>query len=141
VPPSAPVSPAISARIIHAALMLGVILFYGVAWYVGSRVSLPISAVPDRRVLYVGLFLLSAVLFGAAGYTAARLTPPAPGTSQDDWWRVNLARAIGVWTLVEAPTLLGTMAYLITHDFRTLIATFTGLLLFVNYRPSRLTEA
>jgi hypothetical protein len=140
-PPSAPVSPAISARIIHAALMLGVMLFYGVAWYVGSRVSLPVSAVPDRRVLYVGLFLLSAVLFGAAGYTAARLTPPAPGTSQDDWWRANLARAIGVWTLVEAPTLLGTMAYLITHDFRTLIATFTGLLLFVNYRPSRLTEA
>jgi hypothetical protein len=141
VPPSAPVSPAISARIIHAALMLGVILFYGVAWFVGSRASLPISAVPDRRVLYVGLFLLSAVLFGAAGFTAARLTPPAPGTSQDDWWRVNLTRAIGVWTLVEAPTLLGTVAYLITHDFRTLIATFTGLLLFVNYRPSRLTEA
>lgn len=140
-PPSAPISPAISARIIHAALMLGVILFYAVAWYVGSRSSMPVSAVPDRRVLYLGLFLLSAVLFGAAGYTAARLTPPALGTSQDDWWRANLGRAIGVWTLVEAPTLLGTVAYLITHDFRTLIATFTGLLLFVNYRPSRLAEA
>lgn len=140
-PPSAPVSPAISARIIHAALMLGVILFYAVAWYVGSRSSMPVSAVPDRRVLYLGLFLLSAVLFGAAGYTAARLTPPAAGTSQDDWWRANLGRAIRVWSLVEAPTLLGTAAYLITHDFRTLIATFTGLLLFVNYRPSRLAEA
>jgi hypothetical protein len=140
VPPSAPVSPSISARIIHAALVLGVVLFYAVAWYVGTKTSMPVSAVPDRRVLYLGLFLASAVLFGAAVYTAARLTPPAPGTSQDDWWRVNLGRAIGIWTLVEAPTLLGTAAYLLTHDFRTLIATFTGLLLFVNYRPSRLAE-
>lgn len=140
-PPSAPVSPSITARIIHAALVLGVVLFYAVAWYVGSRLSMPISAVPDRRVLYLGLFLLSAVLFGAAVYNAARLTPAGPGTSQDDWWRANLGRAIGVWSLVEAPTLLGTVAYLITHDFRTLIATFIGLLFFVNYRPSRLSEA
>ena len=140
-PPAAPISPAISAKIIHAALMLGVILFFGVAWYVGTKTSLPVSAVPDRRVLYLGLFLISAVLFGAAGYTAGRLTPPAPGTRQDEWWRVNLARAVAIWTLVEAPTLLGTITYLVTHDFRTLIATFTGLLLFVNYRPGRLTEA
>jgi hypothetical protein len=140
-PPSAPVSPAISARIIHAALMLGVMLFYAVAWYVGSKTSMPVSAVPDRRVLYLGLFFVSAVLFGAAVYTAGRLTRPTAGLSQDDWWRANLTRAIGIWTLVEAPTLLGTVAYLVTHDFRTLIATFTGLLLFVNYRPSRLAEA
>ena len=73
-PPGAPVSPAISARIIHAALMLGVMLFFGVAWYVGSMAPMPISAVPDRRVLYLGLFFISAVLFGAAVYSAGRLT-------------------------------------------------------------------
>jgi putative copper export protein len=140
VPSSAPVSPSISARIIHAALVLGVMLFWAVAWYSGSYVSMPISAIPDRRVLYLGLFLMSAVLFGAAVYTAARLPPPGPGTSQDDWWRLNLGRAVGIWALVEAPAILGTVAYLLTHDFRTLIAPFTGLLLFVNYRPSRLAE-
>jgi hypothetical protein len=136
-PPSAPVSPAITARIIHAALVLGVMLFWAVAWYVGTRTSLPVSAVPDRRVLYLGLFLISAVLFGAAMYSAGRLTPIGRGTSQDDWWRANLGRVIGIWALVEMPALLGTMAYLLTHDFRTLLAPFTGLLLFVNYRPSR----
>ena len=139
-PPEAPVSPAISAKIIHAALMLGVILFYAVAWYVGTKTSMPISAVPDRRILYVGLFLVSATVFGAAAYSATRLTPAAPGTSQDDWWRANLGRAIVVWSLIEAPTLLGTVAFLLTHDFRSLIATFAGLLFFVNYRPSRLAE-
>jgi hypothetical protein len=139
-PPAAPVSPAVSARIIHTALMLGVIMFYAVAWYIGTKTSMPISAVPERRVLYLGLFLVSAIVFGAAAYSAGRLTPPQPGTSQDDWWRANLGRAIAVWGLIEAPTLLGTVAYLLTHDFRTLIATFAGLLFLVNYRPSRLAE-
>ena len=138
---TSPISPAVRARIVYTALMLGVTMFFGVAWYVGSRASMPVSALPDRPVLYLGLFVLSAVLFGAAVYIAGRLTRPGPGTSQDEWWSANLARAIGIWSLVEAPTLLGTVAYLLTHDFRTLIATFTGLLLFVNYRPSRLAEA
>jgi hypothetical protein len=140
VPPSAPVSSAITARIIHAALMLGVVLFWAVSWFAGAR-SQPVSTLPDRRVLYLGLFLVSAVLFGAAAFSAARFTPPAPGVSQDDWWRANLARAVGIWTLVEAPAILGTVAYLLTHDFRTLLAPFAGLLFFVNYRPSRLAEA
>ena len=139
-PPAAPMSPAVSARIIHAALVLGVMLFLGTALYVGSDNSMPASALPDRRVLYLGLFVVSAVLFGAAMYTAVRLTPPRPGISQDEWWRANLGRAIGIWALVEAPAILGMLAYFLTHDFRTLIAPFVGLLLFVNYRPSRLAE-
>jgi hypothetical protein len=139
-PPAAPVSASISAKIIHAALVLGILLFYTVAWYVGSKTSMPVSAVPERKVLYLGLFLMSAIVFGAAAHMAGRLTPAAPGTSQDDWWRANLGRAIVVWSLIEAPTLLGTVAYLLTHDFRALIATLTGLLFFVNYRPSRLAE-
>lgn len=140
-PASAPVSPAISARIIHAALVSGVVLFCGAAWYIGSNSSMPVSAVPDRRVLYLGLILASGVLFGAAMYTAGTLTPTAGEMSQDDWWRVNLGRAVIIWALVESPALLGTVAYLLTYDFRTLIAPFTGLLMFVNYRPSRLAEA
>ena len=139
-PPAAPISSAITARIIHSALVLGVMLFWAVAWFIGTNSTMPVSAVPDRRVLYLGLFLMSAVLFGGAMYTASLLTPPAPGTSQESWWRVNLGRVVRVWALVETPALLGTAAYLLTHDFRTLIAPFTGLLLFVNYRPSRLAE-
>jgi hypothetical protein len=140
VPPAAPVSPAISARIIYGALVLGVILFLGAALYVGTNNTMPASALPDRRVLYFGLFVVSAVLFSAAMYTAARLTPPGPGVSQDEWWRTNLGRAIGIWALVEGPAILGMIAYLLTRDFRTLIAPFVGLLLFANYRPSRLAE-
>jgi hypothetical protein len=83
---------------------------------------------------------VSATLFGGAMFTAARLGPIRPGTSQDDWWRANLSKAIVIWSLVEAPTLLGLVAYALTRDFRTLIATFIGLLFFGSYRPSRLIE-
>jgi hypothetical protein len=140
VPPSAPVSPAISARIIHAALVLGIITFWLVAWYLGQTSAVPAEALPDRRVLYVALALVSAVLFGGAMFTVGRLGPVRAGTSQDDWWRANMGKAVVIWSLVEAPSLLGLVAYTLTRDFRTLIATFIGLLFFGSYRPSRLIE-
>jgi hypothetical protein len=140
VPPNSQVSPALSARIIHAALVLGVLMFWLVGWYIGQASAVPAEALPDRRVLYVALALVSATLFGGAVFTASRLGPIRSGTSQDDWWRQNLGRAIVIWSLVEAPSLLGLVAYVLTRDFRTLIATFIGLLFFGSYRPSRLIE-
>jgi len=139
-PSNPPVSPAINARIIHAALVTGVLMFCLVAWYLGRAPAMPVYALPDRRVLYIALFLVSAALFGAAAFTASRLGHPAPGMSQDEWWRANLGKAVAIWALIEAPTLLGLIGYTLTHDFRALIATLTGLLLFGNYRPSRLIE-
>jgi hypothetical protein len=139
-PAGAPVSPAINAKIIHAAMVIGIVMFWLVAWYLGRTPAMPVYALPDRRVLYIALFLVSATLFGAAIFTAGRLGRPAPGTSQDEWWRANLGKAVVIWALVESPALLGLLAYTLTHDFRALIATLTGLLLFANYRPSRLIE-
>lgn len=136
----APVSPAINARIVHAALVMGVVLFWLVAWYIGRNQTEPIYSLPDRRVLYIALFLASAVLFGAAMFTAGRLSPPTAGESQDTWWQRNLGKAIIVWSLVEAPSILGLVGYFVTHDFRVLLATLAGLLLFGNFRPSRLLE-
>ena len=134
------VSPAINARIIHAALVTGILMFCLVAWYLGQAPATPAYALPDRRVLYIALFLVSATLFGAAMFTANRLGHPAPGASQDEWWRVNLGKAVTIWALVEAPALLGLVAYTLTQDSRALIATLSGLVLFGSYRPSRLIE-
>lgn len=139
-PAGAPVSPTINARIIHAALVLGIVMFWFIAWWLGRASTVPAYALPDRRVLYIALFLVSAALFGAAMFSASRLGHVSPGTSQDEWWRANLGKAVLIWALVEGPALLGLIAYTLTHDFRVLIATLTGLLLFGAYRPSRLIE-
>jgi hypothetical protein len=136
---TAPISPSIRARIIHGALVLGILMFWVLAWAIRDR-SLPADALPDRRVLYIALALASAALFGAAAFRAGRLPPPKHGTTEDEWWQANLGQVVVAWALVEAPTLLGLVAYTLTRDFRTLLAPFIGLLLFANYHPRRLTE-
>jgi hypothetical protein len=133
------ISPSIRARIIHGALVLGILMFGAVAFIIRDR-SIPSEALPDRRVLYVALALVSATLFGAAAFMAGRLPAPLLGATEDDWWSANLGRVLVSWALVEAPTVLGLVVYMLTHDFRTLLAPFIGLLLFANYRPRRLTE-
>lgn len=137
-PPPA-ISPSIRARIIHGALVLGIVMFWALSWAISDR-SLPTAALPDRRVLYVALALVSATMFGAAAFTAGRLPAPRHGASEDDWWQLHLGRVVVAWALVEAPTLLGLVAYTLTRDFRTLLAPFIGLLLFANYHPRRLTD-
>jgi hypothetical protein len=133
------ISPSIRARIIHGALVLGVLMFGAVAFVIRDR-SIPSEALPDRRVLYVALTLVSATLFGAAAFSTGRLPAPGPGTSEDDWWTANLGRVLVSWSLVEAPTVLGLVVYTLTQDFRTLLAPFIGLLLFATYHPRRLTD-
>jgi hypothetical protein len=134
-----PISPSIRARIIHGALVYGILLFWGLAWALSGR-SVPAEALPNRRVLYIVLAVVSALLFGAAAYTVRRLPPAGHGISEDAWWTAHLGRVIIAWGLVEAPTMLGLLAYTLTHDFRALLAPFIGLLLFANYRPRRLTD-
>lgn len=133
------ISPSIRARVIHGALVFGIVLFAALSLALRDR-SVPTEALPDRRLLYIALALASATLFGAAAFAVGRLPSLARTASADDWWQANLGRVVVAWALVEAPTLLGLVAYMLTSDFRTLIATFVGLLLFANYRPRRLTE-
>jgi hypothetical protein len=140
-PPSAPISSSITARILHGALVFGVMLLVALAYYISSAdPTVPAVALPDRRVLYLALFVASAALFAAAIRLVGRLVRPASGMSQEEWWRINLRRVVLIWLLMDAPAVLGLAAYLLTRDFRTLIATFIGLFLFVQYRPARLTE-
>jgi hypothetical protein len=139
VPRADAISPSIRARIIHGALVFGIVLFAALSLAVRNR-SVPTDVLPDRRLLYIALALASATLFGAAAFAVGRLPPLARTASADDWWQANLGRVVVAWALVEAPALLGLVAYMLTSDFRTLIATFVGLLLFANYRPRRLTE-
>jgi hypothetical protein len=137
--PATGLAPSLRARVIHGALVMGILTFGALAWALRDR-SLPAEALPDRRVLYIGLALLSAVLFGSAMFSVARLSPPFRDATEDEWWQANLGRVVIIWALVEAPTLLGVLAYSLTRDFRTLLAPFIGLFFFASYRPSRLTE-
>jgi F0F1-type ATP synthase membrane subunit c/vacuolar-type H+-ATPase subunit K len=135
-PRSAP--PTLSARIVHGAIVAGLLLFFVVAGAVGGRRTGAMTTQPDRKPLYLALFVVTAAMFGAATFFAGRLPPRGSGESADAWWRRHLPRVVLVWALVEGPALFGIVAYLLTHDFRTLIATLAGLALFLHFSPGRI---
>lgn len=137
--PARAVPPSLTARVLHASLVTGVLFFLVIAWYIGRHSPVPAESLPTRRVLYIVLVLLSAASFGTAMALSARMLPRGQ-TSVDDRWRANLPRALAVWALIEAPALVGTALFLLTRDFRVLLATFIGLFLFLQYRPGRLVE-
>ena len=96
---------------------------------------------PDRRVLYVGLFLVSAAAVRRRDVHGRPAAAALAGPSQDDWWQSQSGqghRGLGVGrgpALLWAPSPTCSRA-----TFARCLRTFTGLLLFGNYRPSRLIE-
>jgi hypothetical protein len=97
--PVVAISPSIRARIIHGALVLGIVMITVLSWAIRDA-SLPAEALPDRKVLYIALALASATLFGAAAFSVGRLPPAPRGGSVDDWWQANLGRVVvpGRWS-------------------------------------------
>jgi O-antigen ligase len=133
-----PAPPSLSARIVHGAIVAGLLLFFVLARIMGERRAESVATQPDRKPLYLALFMVTAAMFAAATYFAGRLPAREPEESDDAWWGRHLPRVVVVWALVEGPALFGIVAYMLTHDFRTLIATLAGLALFVHFSPGRL---
>jgi hypothetical protein len=122
------------ARMAHRAMLIGIVVFMGVGWRLVRARSVPATLLPHRAVLYVALALVTGTLVGAALFVGQRLVPP---DEIRDGGQANAVRLLIVWALAEAPALFGIVAYLATRDFRTLLATFIGILLFFGYVPGR----
>jgi len=135
-----PATPSLTAVIVHAALILGLVMFGLVAHLVGSARPPLRVALPGGDALHLWLLLIGLVPFGASIALARRLPAPRAGATGDEWWRANLGRAVLIWALIEAPTLFGLVAYLLTRNTRVLLVSVVGLLLFATFRPARLAE-
>lgn len=124
------------ARLIHLALMAGIVLFTVVTALLGPPAR-PAGAAMSPMLLRVATFAGAAAAFVAAFILRTRITGGAPA-DPERFWQGNFTRAIVVWALLEAPCLLGTVVYYVTGDPLTLAITATGLLLFVVMAPGRL---
>lgn len=126
-------SPAKTARVLHLALMGSVVLTTLVLALV------PIQAAGIPPLFLYAVFGVAAVLFAGALVISTRL-PRQPGQTLDDWWTQNLPRAIMMWAMLEGPSLLGAVAFLLSRDFTALIIPATGLVLFMLLGPARLEQ-
>jgi hypothetical protein len=122
-----------TARILHLALMSSVVL----STLVMSVVPIPGASV-SPLFLYA-VFGVAAVLFGGALVIAARL-PREGNPSSDTWWTQNLSRALVIWALLEGPSLLGAVAFMLSRDYTALLIPAIGFTLFFLHSPGRLEQ-
>ena len=128
-----------SAKIIHASLMAGVVLFLLVtAWLHRVTASAGVS-VGGPRLTAVGLAIL------AAGVISLRLLPgpdpvPAPGQATDQWWMTTQARLIVRWAVVDGGCLVNAVLWYLSRDRVSLLAAIAGLAILFALRPSRYLE-
>ena len=133
-PPAKP-TPARTARILYVGLLAGPLLFAGVA-----LALLPPQAPVDQPILLYTPFALAAVLFAGGLIIRTRIPQRTRAETEDEWWRVNLSRALMVWSLFEGPALFGTAMYLTLGTVVPLLVTGIGLVMLLLNSPHRLIE-
>ncbi len=138
-PPTRPQPrPSVVARIIHAAMMVGVILLTAVAWLIAHQRGGSAGRGPNVGPLYIPLAVMAIGTFAGAFVVAGRLPPPAPGQTAEAWWTAHQTQATIIWALVEAPALFAGVIYLTGGDPRALLVTLAALALFLHFAPGRL---
>lgn len=137
-PPQA--SRSLTARIVHAAIMLGVIMMAAIA--IGLRISRTFTG-ESRGSAVVGIALVAGALGGFAGGVIARrtLVPRRPAEPVDAWWATNLGRAIVIWALIESGALIGLILYLMQGTLLGLVLGGAGLAGLALAAPRRLENA
>jgi len=109
--PSPPVPPVRSARTIHAFLIAST-LIVSIGALVASRSTGALRG-EAATIDYVGagIGLAAALLLGAL---RRRLPARSAEQNADDWWRLQIGRAVLLWGLLELLAVLGAAALLFT---------------------------
>jgi hypothetical protein len=133
-----PAAAATTARVIHAAVMGGVVIAFGVFLFLRTRFSLDAPAGSARLLRLIGYVGLGMGVLGS-GMLRARIATRRRGEDLGAWWVVNLSRAVPVWALAEAGGLAAMVLGWLIGDPTLLALGAAGALamLFVS-RPSRL---
>lgn len=129
-------SPAAAARIIHTALVLGVVVAAAVLLAVRSA-AYPADPPPLLLPVLVAVALTTVAL---AFVLRARLPVRTSAMTDDAWWRANLGRVVPMWALLESTGMVGAVFYFIGVGRAGLIVAAAALALLVANGPGRLID-
>ena len=129
-----------TATILHLALLLGPLLFYGVvAWLRLRPGATPPPALAEADILRIACYAVTAAMFAGALMLRLKIQPPAGGEAETAWWGKHQGKALVVWALVEGGMLLGGVVFLLLGDIATIIGVGgAGALLMLLTAPGRL---
>ena len=129
-----------TATILHLALLLGPLLFYGVAaWLRWRPGATPQPALAGADVLRLACYAVAATMFAGALMLRLKIQPPTAGEDETAWWGKHQGKALVVWALVEGGMLLGGVVFLLLGDIATIIGVGgAGTLLMLLTPPGRL---
>ncbi len=135
-PPGTTPSPAQTARVLHAALIIVPAVFTaGVAIVVRARPMPPVGGATIQVVMVV----VALVLAGVAVFFGSRVPSRARGDDPAAYWRRALPAMIVVWATLESSALLAAVAGLLTGTVVIPIAGLLGfLVLMTMLSPRRL---
>jgi hypothetical protein len=136
-----PVDIARAFRIMHSALVAGVVLLGAAVFFL---VRVREQALGGRRQLAT---ILAAVSIGVVGIAAVFLRPRIPERSAQDspqvYWGATPGRSavIMLWAVTEGASLIGWVGYLLTGATAPALAAILATVVLIWYRPSRLEGA
>ena len=135
-----PAKIAMNARVIHAAISSGVVIFFAVFLYLRYQSSLqdPVEAGQTLRI--VGYLVLAGGVL-ASGILRGRIAPRRRGADLAEWWSQNFPKAVVVWAAAEGGGLAAmVMGWLIGDTTLLALGAALPLALLFTGRPSRLSS-
>ncbi|TAE46600.1 MAG: hypothetical protein EAZ89_19780 [Bacteroidetes bacterium] len=124
-------------NILHKALILGVALFYGAAWFINSRGGAFIPGEETMAVLWPVFLAIAAICLLVSYYLGRTLTAqiPADIPLMDRLTRFRSVKLMQ-WALLDAPALMMGIGFLLTGNTRFLMLGGAILLYFLNDHPT-----
>lgn len=127
-----------TARVIHAAIMGGLVLLFAVFMYLGAPSGSGSGAemAGAFRIAGYGLLVAGVVV---SGLLRGRVVPRRREEDSGAWWTANLGRAVPAWALAEGGGLCAiVMGWLIGDTTLMALGAAVSLALLFVSRPSRL---
>ncbi len=128
--------PSTTARLIHAALALGVVLFALVVFFVVRPANVEAAEMPP--VVAGVLLALSLAACALALVMRRRVPRRSTDESADLFWTRAAAPALLAWAPLEGGALLGVVAYMLTGTSAALGVAGIALAGLIAFNPARL---
>ena len=139
-PGAVPSRVAMNARIIHAAISSGVVIFFAVFLFLHYQSNLQHPTEAGRTLRIVGYLVLAGGVL-ASGMLRGRIAPRRRGADLVEWWSQNLPRAVVVWAAAEGGGLAAmVLGWLISDTTLLALGAALPLALLFTSRPSRLSS-